>query len=316
MLLEPEKKPEPETKQSVAKENTKKDEPKEEPKAEAPVQKAREALPVVPSRPRKKKLSPVTIALTIVAGLAVGYGASLAVRAAKRPDPQPATEGPKTSAPITQTPENKPAAKQDPPKAADPAPSAAPMPSASAAESAAKAAQLSEEEAKDLTKKFKDAFRFHDWRNANRLAVEIGKGAPSVYKDREFVSLVSNLAITLSKENAESDLMNLFADDLGSDGLDMLYAFIEGQGKAPIAVTASKLLADPKRIEKATPAMRVALDFRNASCVERLGMFERAGTEGDARARLALETLGRACFPTNPDLERVINDLRLKGSKR
>ena len=106
--------------------------------------------------------------------------------------------------------------------------------------------------------------------------------------------------------------MQMFADDLGSEGLDILYAFVEGQGRSPIAMTATKLLQDEARIKRGTPAMRIALELRNASCVDKLALLDRAGKEGDPRARLALETLGRACFPQNADLDKVIFALRAK----
>jgi hypothetical protein len=174
------------------------------------------------------------------------------------------------------------------------------------------APRLSAPEVAALQKKFKHAFRFRDWRGAGRAAVELGKGSPETFKDTKFVLLVQNVAIALSKEQAEADLMQMLGDDLGSDGLDVLYAFIEGQGKSPVATTAAKLLADEKRLAKATPALRIALEFRQASCVRRLELFDRATNEGDSRVRLALETLGRACFPDNANLNKAIFALRVK----
>jgi serine/threonine-protein kinase len=250
----------------------------------------------------------MTIGITVVVGLALGYGAHLARSMRNRDAPAPTAHA---TAPAATTAAPQPSA------AATPTPPAAvPAALASAAAPPAPAAHLPEDEVASLRKKFKDAFRFRDWRGANRIALDLGKGAPEVYKDPEFVSYASSLAITLSKENAEGELMKLFSDELGPDGLDILYAFIEGQGKAPIAVAASKLLEDEARLARATPAMRIALELRNASCVDKLKLLERAGKEGDARARLVLETLGKSCFPNNADVDRVIFELRTRFPKR
>lgn len=278
---------------------------------DAPAAKGGADALLVPTGRKKKGLSALTIVITVVAGLAVGYGAHLARSMSKR--------NAEVAPPAAQT--TAPTAKAEPPK---PSAAAAPQPptaipaalSSSTAAASTPAAHLSEDEVKSLRRKFKDAFRFRDWRGANRIALDLGKGAPEVYKDSEFVSYAQSLAITLSKENAEGELMKLFADDLGTDGLDILYAFIEGQGKAPIAVTAAKLLEDESRLAKASPAMRIALELRNASCVDKLKLLDRAGKEGDARARLALETLGKSCFPNNADVDRVIFDLRTRFPKR
>jgi len=185
-------------------------------------------------------------------------------------------------------------------------------PGTAAADPGARASSLSPEEVEELRRKLKNTWRFRDWRGAGKAAIELGKKAPQVYKEPEMVMLVQNVAIALSKERAEDDLMQMLADDLGADGLDVLYGLIEGQGKAPIAAKAAKLLADEKRIAKASPAMRMALQFRNASCVERLGMIDKAAEVGDSRTRIAMETLGKSCFPDNPNLQKAIFTLRAK----
>jgi eukaryotic-like serine/threonine-protein kinase len=289
-------------------------EAKEEPAAE------NELTEAPAPRPRKKKSAASTV-LTVVVGLALGCGAAYAALVMQKrnatttsvappaPAPAPVKAGPPPSAApvVTQAPS---AAEIAPAASA----SAAPEPSASAA--VPPASTMSAEDVAAAKKKFKNAFRFQDWRGASRVVAELAKGAPEVFKDREFSQLVQGLAIQLSRENAEGELLKLFADDLGSEGLDMLYAFVEGQGKAPIAVAASKLLEDEKRLEKASPPMRIALDLRNASCVEKLKLLDRTQKDGDFRARLVLETLGRACFPQNPNVEKVIYDLRVRFPKR
>ncbi|MDI1479638.1 serine/threonine protein kinase [Polyangium sp. y55x31] len=284
--------------------------------AEAPVADEIELTEApTPSVPKKKKSSTSAV-LTVIVGVALGCGAAYAALVMQKRNATTTSVAPQTTvtATATATAAPKPPAPAATPTEVAPAASAAPEPAVSAA--AAPASTMSAEAIDAAKKKFKDAFRFQDWRGASRVVVDLGKGAPEAFKDREFSQLVQGLAIQLSRENADAELLQLFADDLGSDGLDMLYAFVEGQGKAPIAVAASKLLQDEKRLAKASPAMRIALDLRNAQCVDKLGLLDRAQKDGDFRARLVLETLGRACFPQNPNVEKVIYDLRTRFPKR
>ena len=283
--------------------------------AEAPAEEIELTEAPAPAARKKKKSSAW---LTVVVGVALGCGAAYAALVMQKKNATTTT--PQATVTATATVKAAPPATPAPVATQAPAPSAAevaPTASASAApEPAAPAAMMSSEDVEAAKKKFKNAFRFQDWRGASRVVIELGKGAPDAFKDREFSQLVQGLAIQLSRENADGELLRLFADDLGSEGLDMLYAFVEGQGKAPIAVAAGKLLEDEKRLEKASPAMRIALDLRNASCVEKLNLLDRTTKDGDFRARLVLETLGRACFPQNPNVEKVIYDLRVRFPKR
>ncbi|MDI3281908.1 serine/threonine protein kinase [Polyangium sp. 15x6] len=291
-------------------------EPVEEKAAEAPaVDKIELTEAPAPAVQKKKKSSAATV-LTVVVGVALGCGAAYAALVMQKRN---ATTSVAPQATVTAT-ATAPAAPKPPAPAATPAEaipaataSAAPEPAASAA---VPASTLSAADIDEAKKKFKNAFRFQDWRGASRVVIDLGKAAPEAFKDREFSQLVQGLAIQLSRENADTELLELFANDLGSDGLDMLYAFVEGQGKAPIAVAATKLLQDEKRLAKASPAMRIALDLRNAACVDKLALLDRAQKDGDFRARLVLETLGRACFPQNPNVEKVIYDLRTRFPKR
>lgn len=142
------------------------------------------------------------------------------------------------------------------------------------------------------------------------------KGAPAVYNDAELAQRTERLAIALSKENAESELLEALANDLGSKGLDILYALVEGQGRAPIALAAMKHLEDKNIVAKGSPAMQIAFAMRTASCADKLKLLERAVKDGDMRMRIVLETGGRDCFPQNAELEKAIFELRVRYPRK
>ncbi len=282
---------------------------------------------LVPAK-KKKKSSLESNVITIVAGVLLGCIVTFGVKFYQNKQAN--------NAPVKPTPTatQQPAIKRDKPAttAAPTAPTAAttavavpvatasaapaPAPVESAAAPAAPASTATAEEIATLKSKYQIAWRGKDWRGAGREAIALAKAAPEAFNDTDLAQRTERLAILLSKENAESDLLEMLANDLGSKGLDILYALVEGQGRAPIALAAAKLLQDQKRLEKATTAMRIALDYRAASCAERLKLVERAGKEGDSRMRLVLETAGRDCFPNNAEIQKVIFDLRTRFPKR
>lgn len=193
---------------------------------------------------------------------------------------------------------------------------AAPEPAPSAAAPPPPATTLSESDIAGLKAKYQVAWRGKDWRGAAKEAIALIKGAPSVFNDVDLAQRTERLAIALSKENAESELLEALANDLGSKGLDILYALVEGQGRAPVALAAMKFLEDKTRVARGTPAMQIALALRVGSCAEKQKLFDRAAKEGDMRTRIVLETLGRDCFPQSADLEKAIFELRTKYPKK
>lgn len=195
------------------------------------------------------------------------------------------------------------------------APSAATT-AAAAPPTPAPASAMSEREIADTKAKYQVAWRGKDWRGASKEAIALIKGAPDVFSDVDLAQRTERLAIALSKENAEDELLEALGNDLGSKGLDILYALVEGQGRAPVALAAMKLLEDKTRVAKGTPAMQIALALRTSSCADKLKLLERASKDGDMRTRIVLETLGRDCFPQSADLEKTIFDLRVRYPKK
>jgi len=263
----------------------------------------------------------VTAVVGIGLGLAVTFGIKYYQKnlagAGSKPAPTPTQQvtAPPTNKPApvatpkTTAPETVPIASTTPSAVAPPEPaaSAATPPSATA---------LSDAEIKTLKSRYQQAWRGRDWRGAAKEAIALIKGAPSVFDEVDLAQRTERLAIALSKENAADELLEALGNDLGSKGLDILYALVEGQGRAPVALSAMKLLEDKTRVAKGTPAMQIALALRTSSCAEKLKLLDRAGKEGDMRTRIVLETLGRDCFPQSAELEKTIFDLRVRYPKK
>jgi serine/threonine-protein kinase len=266
------------------------------------------------------ELNLITIVVGIILGLAVTFGIKYYQKNLASPDrgkPAPAptqqvTPTKSNPAPKTTTTDAAPNASSAVTAASSAAP---PVPVASAAPSAP-ATKLSETEIVLLKSKYQLAWRGKDWRGAANEAIALAKGAPAAFDDVDLAQRTERLAIVLSKENAADELLQMLGNDLGSKGLDILYALVEGQGRSPIAMGAMKLLEDPARVAKGTPAMQIALAMRVSSCAEKLKLLGRAAKDGDMRTRLVLETLGRDCFPQSADIEKTIFDLRVRFPRK
>ncbi len=265
----------------------------------------------------------VTIILGILLGCIVVFGIKYYQDNVAKPGndkPAPAQPTPPPTNKAAPTPPTKTTSTQVAPNTSTAASAAAPPdPAASAAASASApppAATLSDTEIALLKSKYQQAWRGRDWRRAAKEAIALMKGAPATFNEPDLAQRTERLAIILSKENSESELLEAIGNDLGSKGLDILYALVEGQGRAPIALAAMKLLDDPARVAKGTSAMQIALALRVSSCADKLKLLERAAKEGDMRTRTVLETLGRDCFPQKPELEKTIFDLRVKYPRK
>lgn len=297
----------------------------------------REQQPAEEEEPPKKKRSNLEKnVITVVAGVVLGCVVMFGIKyyqknlASPLPDvkPTPTQKVTPTNkpapvvAPKATTTQVAPTASTAASAVAPPAPApsaATPEPAPSAATpppTPAPTAAMTEREIADTKAKYQVAWRGKDWRGSAKEAIALIKGAPDVFSDVDLAQRTERLAIALSKENAADELLEALANDLGSKGLDILYALVEGQGRAPVALAAMKLLEDKTRVARGTPAMQIALALRVSSCAEKLKLLERASKDGDMRTRIVLETLGRDCFPQSADLEKTIFDLRVRYPKK
>ncbi len=108
----------------------------------------------------------------------------------------------------------------------------------------------------------------------------------------------------------------------GEPGHDVLYEVLAAWGGTAAAAEAEAILARPEVRRGLSPALRIALELREARCANKPKLFARAGEEGDVRARIYLNQLrsmrcdsrsGQCCFHTHHELERAIRALRQRA---
>lgn len=145
------------------------------------------------------------------------------------------------------------------------------------------------------------------WRKllaAAALGGDAGRGAkaifalaqidPDAFTDRAVIqhaALAATAAATGDAAMADQVLELLGSDQLGSAGADVLFQMASVHGGSRGAARAAALLATSEVLARVSPALRVAMDLRAASCAERPASFERIAREGDYRALLLLQSM-------------------------
>jgi serine/threonine-protein kinase len=160
-----------------------------------------------------------------------------------------------------------------------------------------------------------------DWQVAEQAFLALAEHEPAAFQDRDVMTSAAQVAVKSAFRNdATSErIMTLLSTDLGTDGLDVLYEMASGHGGTKGADRAAEILRRPQIRARATPALRIAVELREAPCQRKEALFERASKEGDARSLVVLELLrspqcqpriGQCCFHNNTAIQEAVTTLR------
>jgi len=160
-----------------------------------------------------------------------------------------------------------------------------------------------------------------DWPAAEQAFLALAESEPAAFQDRDVMTSAAAVAVksAFRKDTTSERIMTLLTTDLGSDGLDVLYEMASGHGGTKGADRAAEILRRPEIRARATPALRIAVELREAPCQRKEALFERASKEGDARSLVVLELLrspqcqpriGQCCFHNNPIIQQAVGALR------
>lgn len=121
------------------------------------------------------------------------------------------------------------------------------------------------------------------------------------------------------EENAQADaVFSMLEDDLGQEGLEMLYEIVRSKRGTKAYERAVAILGKPAVAARATPALRLAYEMRRSTCAHKKELFARAPSEGDERVLTELKVLKYApcrrrtdpcCFRDDAELTRTIDEL-------
>lgn len=125
---------------------------------------------------------------------------------------------------------------------------------------------------------------------AMRTIAKLATIEPRAGTDPEVVQSI--VAAVQSGAEAVEAVAALLEQDLGEDGVDLLYDLTVKQTGARWKTRLNQSLTKPEVLARASPAARIALDLRNAKrCEAKRDLLPRAVQEGDRRALVQLTPL-------------------------
>jgi serine/threonine-protein kinase len=160
------------------------------------------------------------------------------------------------------------------------------------------------------------ALRVRDWRGGEAAFVGLASQGPRAFQRPDVTIAGRDLAAALDREGIGDRVFELLTNGLGSTGLDVLYELVATKGRSRAALRAAAILRNKDVLSRASPSLAIAFELREASCVDKLGLLDRAEQEGDGRALVVLETQGLACFKThNHRVKEAMTALRARLSR-
>jgi serine/threonine-protein kinase len=158
---------------------------------------------------------------------------------------------------------------------------------------------------------------------ATQALMDIVEAAPDVLAHREARRRAGALAILLDHgEKGAGTALFAALRDAGQPGWDVLYEVLSAHGGTQAADRATEILAAPDLRKAMSPSLRIALELRETRCKDKPDLFERAGDEGDMRARIYLAQLrssrcqpqrGECCYHHHRGLGKALRKLRAKA---
>src|SRR5262249_20082767 len=146
---------------------------------------------------------------------------------------------------------------------------------------------------------------------------------PDALRDRDVQNGARSVAVALGDEGGEpaDQFFGALANDTGSDGLDLLYDIARFRPWTRAGKRATDILRKPEVMIRASAALRVLFEFREASCAAKRDSFGKMAQQGDDRALFELTSLHDAecrrrrdicCFSENRALEAAIRSLKAR----
>ncbi len=207
------------------------------------------------------------------------------------------------------------AASAPPPLPSPPPPSAAP-PAPSASAPAPNMPLIEGADTADVRALLERSLRVRDYNAGETAFFTLLDRDPAVFKDPDVAASTRELAAALDRNRSGDRIFDALENKLGTTGLDVLYDLVATKGKSSAAVRARSILKKEEVLARATPELRITFALREAPCVDKLKLLDRAAEEGDARTLLVLEAHGIGCFRRSGAVLGALAKLRAKLGKR
>lgn len=201
------------------------------------------------------------------------------------------------------------------------APTKSDPPAATSAAPSDSAARPDADRAASARKLMRAAAESKEWGRGAESVATLAEASPESFEERTVVNDTIAIAAGIEVGGGEKSdkVFDALSNKLGSKGLDILYEIVSTRGGSKAATRATEILRQKEVLDRASPALRVAMELREASsCKDRLALLERAQAEGDTRAVAVLDNMrqldcvaksGECCFKTNPAVAEAVKKI-------
>lgn len=162
-----------------------------------------------------------------------------------------------------------------------------------------------------------------DWLPGADALLALAELEPKAFEEREIAAAAVGIAtgVEHAGDPRTDKIFDVLTNKLGSAGLDVLFEIMSTRGGTKAAARATEILRTKEVLERATPALRIAIDLREIPCRDKLTLLARAKAEGDIRSIAFLDILraetcnphvGQCCYRRNILVDEAIHIIRAR----
>lgn len=271
--------------------------------------KSRKRMQPVEEAPLPKKTSWLPIALVVV--LVLVGGAFLAQRYLLKPPVEEVASMPTASASASVTATVTSVAKP---------------PSAQLSAPATRLKEVGGLDAEAWKRAVKQAPATNNYQKALDGLLALAQLDPGALATPDMRTVATETAVAFGKnKDAGPKIHKALAESFGSDGIDVLFEVMTKRGGTESAQMAKDHLAKPEVRARGTKALLIALELREAACMDKVKLLDRANADGDGRALSILVALHveecdasvtGCCLQDNALVEAAIRNLAKKSGEK
>lgn len=166
-----------------------------------------------------------------------------------------------------------------------------------------------------------------DWKGGAKALAALAELDPTALQNGEVAKAAAAVAADAARapdgKATADEIFELLERRFGSEGLDTLYVLVDSKA-GDASKRAMAHLRRSTAMERATPALRITVELRDAPCEFQHDLFERAGAVGDDRTSAVLAGLQKrpcarvkdpCCFAADKVLAKAIADLKARSKQ-
>jgi len=157
-----------------------------------------------------------------------------------------------------------------------------------------------------------------DWKRGASAIVALGQIDPAALEQPDLTRAAAAIAMAVELTDSEEATHLYDALAMTAGGVDVLYDISSRRGGSKAAVRATEKMSKEEVRQRASPALKITLEMREAACADKEALLDRAVAEGDHRTLVVLIALRSpecspgvegCCMRSNEKLQHSVRQL-------